>query len=574
MMRQFHFQLFVRAVAVFAVACLEVYRSSAQGLSDVPPPPTAVEELNQPPGIPAQEQPEVLSRGPLHEAFAEPISVQPSEGMIAPQQPPPPIAEVPPEERPQGAQYAWIPGYWAWDSDRNDYIWVSACWRAVPPKMAWVPGYWTPVTGGWEWVTGFWTAAAVQNVDYLPSPPMLENVEPVLPQPSPDMIWVPPCMYWSNGQYIRRPGYWLQAQSNWIWVPAHYVKTPRGHVFAEGYWDYSLDRRGVLFAPIYFPRALYRRVGFSYSLNVVVDLGMLQVALFTYPRYNHYFFGDYYDLRYQRMGIYPWFESRRRLNWYDPFYEHARWRNRSNPRWEDYERDEYRRRVGNPTLRPARTFREQESRRLRLPERQQRSPQVLRSIKAAAANRKGALKFERIKPGAREKISREAVEIRVFRDKRVRWESKAAPSSEPQPLGRSNLGEKRLLKPTKTVQPIEMSRPTVKPRIRETPKIKVAPAPQPWPSTRTRETLEDDVKMRSPRGKQTSPSQGLNQRRDDVQKGRSTPERPSRSSQGARPERIQIPAPPVVGKPRRSFFFRVNPPRNPTEEIRPLNQQD
>ena len=103
---------------------------------------------NAPPPTPADEQPEVLTRGPVHEAFAEPVSLQYQEGLVAPTQPPENIEEIPPADRPAGDQFVWVPGYWSWDGDRNNYIWVSACWRAVPPNMSWVPGYWNPLRQG------------------------------------------------------------------------------------------------------------------------------------------------------------------------------------------------------------------------------------------------------------------------------------------------------------------------------------------------------------------------------------------------------------------------------------------
>jgi hypothetical protein len=200
---------------------------------------------DNPPAVPAQEQPEVLSRGPVHEAFAEPVTLQQQSGLIASERPPQDIVEVPPNERPQGQQFVWIPGYWSWDADRNGYIWVSACWRVAPPKMSWVPGYWSQVSGGWEWIAGFWTPVGVKEIEYLSAPPTVGDLEPYGPAPSTDTIWVPPCMYWIQGQYVRRAGYWLAAQSDWVWVPAHYVSTPRGYIFAAGHWDYSLERRGV-----------------------------------------------------------------------------------------------------------------------------------------------------------------------------------------------------------------------------------------------------------------------------------------------------------------------------------------
>ena len=45
---------------------------------------------------------EVLTRGPVHEAFAETITFDPEPGIVAPKAPPAAIEEVPPEQRPEG----------------------------------------------------------------------------------------------------------------------------------------------------------------------------------------------------------------------------------------------------------------------------------------------------------------------------------------------------------------------------------------------------------------------------------------------------------------------------------------
>lgn len=82
------------------------------------------------PAQPAQEQPEVMTRGPVHEAYADPVNLEPeTKSLAAPKAPPANIKELPPPDKPDGNQYVWVPGYWAWDDDRNDYIWISACWR-------------------------------------------------------------------------------------------------------------------------------------------------------------------------------------------------------------------------------------------------------------------------------------------------------------------------------------------------------------------------------------------------------------------------------------------------------------
>ena len=87
--------------------------------------------------MPAEELPagsEVLARGPVHEAFAKPVTMDPEAPVLVPKQPPEALQEVPPPEKPAGADIVWVPGYWAWDADRNDFIWVSGCWRNADRK--------------------------------------------------------------------------------------------------------------------------------------------------------------------------------------------------------------------------------------------------------------------------------------------------------------------------------------------------------------------------------------------------------------------------------------------------------
>lgn len=196
------------------------------------------------------------------------------------------------------------------------------------------------------------------------------------------------------------------------------------YVFVQGYWDYELNRRGVLFAPVYFPRAVYRRPGFSYSLSVVVDIGNLQFSLFTSPRYSHYYFGDYYDDAYIGIGIYPWFECERRHTWYDPIYEHSRWHfHNTYPRWDEHERNEYDLRRSNKNLRPPRTYHEMENRLIRLPESKRGNIRMAQPLDAYVANRRSPLRFENIKSDDRERLSKQSTDVYSFRQERSRWES-------------------------------------------------------------------------------------------------------------------------------------------------------
>ena len=107
--------------------------------------------------MPDQDQgAQVLTRGPVHEAFAAPVAHDPKPGLIAAKEPPAPVEEMPPDQKPAGQNVQWIPGYWSWDQSRNDYIWVSGVWREPPPGRQWVPGYWHQVEGGFQWVPGAW----------------------------------------------------------------------------------------------------------------------------------------------------------------------------------------------------------------------------------------------------------------------------------------------------------------------------------------------------------------------------------------------------------------------------------
>jgi hypothetical protein len=414
---------------------------------------------DQPPPLPSEEQPEVLTRGPVNEAFAQPVNLEEESGFIAPKAPPADIEETPPEERPTGEQFAWIPGYWAWDSDRNEYIWVSGCWRAVPPGKYWVPGYWTEVVNGWRWVAGFWAPVTSKEIEYLPAPPAVTYVEPPVTV-VPDKIWVPPCWYWSHGRYTLRAGYWIDAREDWVWIPSHYVWTPRGYVFVNGHWDYPLRRRGVLFSPLYFPGNIYTRVRFSYSLSIVIDIGNLEFALFTRPRYCHYYFGDYYDSFYIGIGIFPWFECLSRHTWYDPIYLHDRWRHRKDgPRWRQHEKREYARRRTHKNLRPPRTYREMERKVRNMRGSQRRNFEVAVPMKRHMEKETTTFKPRQNKSEVRRQISRHADDVNRYVRERSKRESPIAAHKTGRPVMQRRVPS---TKRGETHTPMEHKRPDMK----------------------------------------------------------------------------------------------------------------
>ncbi len=77
-----------------------------------------------------------LLRGPVHEAFAELYQAEPNPGVIITQRPPELIDESPPEVQPMGRNIEWISGYWAFDDQGEEFLWVSGVWREIPPGFA------------------------------------------------------------------------------------------------------------------------------------------------------------------------------------------------------------------------------------------------------------------------------------------------------------------------------------------------------------------------------------------------------------------------------------------------------
>jgi hypothetical protein len=323
-------------LAVVGWLCLCLPSAFAQGIADVP------------------EGMDVQARGPIHEAFAAPAQQLPQAGPIVPKQPPQAIPEIPPDQKPDGNDVIWIPGYFSWDQDRNDFIWVSGIWRKIPPGRRWVPGYWTEVDGGFQWVPGFWAPDDQQNVLYQAAPPAPVDNGPPTPAPNPDDNYVPGNWVYRTSQYYWQPGFWQTPQAGWVWIPACYMWTPRGYVYVPGYWDYPLDGRGVMFAPVYFSQPLWNTAGWYYRPRLAICLDGLLSSLFVRPACGSYYFGDYYGNPYLTLGIRPWWSWGPR--WHDPLFGYYRWHHRHDGGWYAGMRDLYRARLAGTAPLPPRTF--------------------------------------------------------------------------------------------------------------------------------------------------------------------------------------------------------------------------
>jgi len=370
---------------------------------------------------------EVLTRGPIHEAFARPVSLDEGAGFMITVKPPAPIEEIIPDEKPIGNQIVWIPGYWIWDTDRNDFIWVSGCWRAVPPNTSWIPGYWSECRGGYQWIAGFWTTVDTGEIEYLPAPPATLEEGPPGTGPT-DNIWIPGCWVRYQDRYAWRPGFWEAARADWDWVPAQYIFTPRGYVYTEGYWDYPLNQRGVMFLPVYCPLNLYGRTDFRFSPEIVFNLDDLTLNLFSAPARHHYYFGDYYGPEYIQAGYRPWYEASEQHEWYDPIFVHQQWLHRDDHQWTQHQHDGYDQRRDDKMLRPARTYEALKTQVAHLPEKDRQQAQLALPLKEIVAVKTTPFKFNVLDTKTRANTANQARVVHAYKDQRSQWESPPAAS--------------------------------------------------------------------------------------------------------------------------------------------------
>jgi hypothetical protein len=338
----------VLARSILFVAFVGMAALLASSQVDSQQPNVVVGPAPTPAADPAPQTPqgiEVMARGPIHEAFASPsVEAKPTQAIA--KKPPAPMEELPPEDRPEG-DVAWIGGYWAFDDDRHDFLWVSGCWRVKPEHRDWVPGYWREVGEQWQWVAGFWSgvtpAAATapaaapaagqpQEVTYYPTPPAPPNLAPPGNPPQPEMFYVPGYWQWTGTHYVWRAGYWQRVRPDYVYIAPHYVWTPTGYVYVPGYWDYTVSRRGIMYAPVVVNAAVVP-VAYVYSPAYAVSDVLVLDAMFVHPGYGHYYFGDYYGPVYANRGYVTTVVYSR--TYYEPIVVYQRYEYRDNPRWLD-----------------------------------------------------------------------------------------------------------------------------------------------------------------------------------------------------------------------------------------------
>lgn len=300
---------------------------------------------------------DVLLRGPVHEAFAQPAMLDRTAAPLTiDAQPPAPLAEYPSAVRPARADAVWLPGYWAWERADERFVWIPGIWRIAPPGMRWSPGYWSEADGRATWIAGFWYPRDRVQLRYLPEPPTEAGDEERGAAPAGDFFYVPGYWVFSGGKYVWRSGHWSPAHTGWVWMPTRALSTPGGNLLLPGYWDYTLSKRGVLFAPLapagddVAGAAQDRRRPAVVTPRVAIDARRLGEYLFIDAASQHYCFGDYFAAQPDSPGMTAWFDFGEGS---DPLFGYERWtRGRLQPNWQAALQRRYAERRRQAALRP------------------------------------------------------------------------------------------------------------------------------------------------------------------------------------------------------------------------------
>ena len=256
---------------------------------------------------------EALIRGPIHEAFAIPrresycrIEQLPVAGRAPPEQ----LREARPAMPGDEGDWMWAPGYWSWDEQRRDFVWVSGFWRRSPEGRRWKPGEWSLIDGSYRWLAGFWFAENDDSTVVTSTPPQPVSQAPTVTPPSDNHFWR--TGYWEPGEGTHdwKAGTWMEQRAGRVWRPAAYYRRAGGTVFVSGFWDLLPAERGQLFASVAFYRPVDKNQSFRFvPKSRLADSATLMMHLFVRENDPTFYYGNYFSNGFAKLGYRPWYTA-------------------------------------------------------------------------------------------------------------------------------------------------------------------------------------------------------------------------------------------------------------------------
>jgi hypothetical protein len=258
------------------------------------------------------------------------------------------------------------------------------------------------------------------------------------------------------------------------------VWTPSGYVFVDGYYDYSVPRRGIVFAPVYFQGGLRTQRGFSYSPSTVINPAVFVSHLFLRPRYGHYYFGDYYGSNYSTAGFSPWFSFHSSLRGYDPIYANQRWQHRQDRAWEQRAEANYRDLRDNENARPPRNWASQTTLSGRGDASNRRNIIVAQKLDELAQKRDGQPRLQPVDPAEGQQYGQRVQEYRKYLQQRQQLEANAARASRGDSGTAAGVARRKLSRSPYVAPPADqLGRDYRPPQRHQVPKPDLQVQPQP-----------------------------------------------------------------------------------------------
>lgn len=227
------------------------------------------------PGFACGEVTPIIPDSPIHEAYVTPF-IPIHDPIVATKKPPSEkVQNIPPKPFEDAI---WITGYWIWIPETKEYNWICGVWRRPPPDHIWIDGSWIKFNGGWVWQQGFWSPIPENKLSYISEPPPKKISDNPTSAPNKDSFWG--LGYWSYNPKTKSYGWvegsWQTYDPNWVMSPGSYFWREKGYVFVDHYWDFPIDKRGVVFTC-------------TYPVKQVTTDTLIESCYANYPDYSSWY---------------------------------------------------------------------------------------------------------------------------------------------------------------------------------------------------------------------------------------------------------------------------------------------
>jgi hypothetical protein len=217
------------------------------------------------------------------------------------------------------------------------------------------------------------------------------------------------------------------------------------------------------------------------------------------PRYQHYYFGDYYSANYQAAGFYPSYSYNSGRYGYDPLFAHERWQHRQDGQWQRRVAADFQNRRDHEDARPPRTWAAQRALSAAGVRSRETNPAVAAPFSQFTKSQNSPLRYQPVDALERQKLAQRAQDVQRFGEERQKLETTAAAHSAGQPAKPFSPATGRLpLSPIVARPNAELGKNHVPPQMHMAPKPDFTVEAKPR-ATRSPEQPQQHVANRPPR---------------------------------------------------------------------------